>query len=296
MKTEKVKLTQIAVNDANPRVIKDHKFNKLVNSILVLPKMLEIRPIVVDNTMVALGGNMRFRALSAIADMESSEIARRLDSLGSYQRKTQAEQEQLIASWEAWQDAPTAYIIKASELTDAEQQEFIIKDNVGFGEWDMDMLANEWDDIDLTDWGVDLGGGDKEKTITETEKLSELKFNGMYYEPKNKPELSLQDCVDLEKFKAKMKVIQDSPLSDGQKELMTLFAYRFIKINFEAVANYYAFNATEDEKKVIERLRMVLVDGSIDGFIEDDLIRIREDVMSTDSSWQTEHSSVNDYE
>ena len=157
MKTEKVKLSQIEVNSANPRIISDDKFGKLVNSILVLPKMLSIRPIVVNNTMVALGGNMRYRALMAIADMKPEEVKSRLSDISDFQKKSEAEQNALIEHWIAWQDNPTTEIIKASDLTDEEQREFIIKDNVGYGEWDMDMLANEWDTDELEGWGLDFG-------------------------------------------------------------------------------------------------------------------------------------------
>ena len=157
MNTEKVKLSQIEVNSANPRIISDEKFSKLVNSILVLPKMLQLRPIVVDNTMVTLGGNMRYRALMAIADMQPDEMKQRLSSVKDFQKKTPVEQDALIQYWERWQDNPTADVIKASELTADEQREFIIKDNVGYGEWDMDMLANEWDTDELSDWGVEFG-------------------------------------------------------------------------------------------------------------------------------------------
>lgn len=160
MKTETVKLSQIEVNSANPRIISDDKFTKLVNSILALPKMLELRPIVVDNTMVALGGNMRYRALMAIADMQPEEMKERLSGIRDFQKKTAHEQTALIEYWERWQDSPTAPILKASELTEYEQREFIIKDNVGFGEWDMDALANEWDADELNDWGVDVWNND----------------------------------------------------------------------------------------------------------------------------------------
>lgn len=156
MKTETVNLSQIEINAANPRTIKNEKFEKLINSILALPKMLDLRPIVVDNTMVALGGNMRYRALSAIADMTEDDLKERLSGIRDFQKKTQAEQDNLVAYWMRWKDKPTAPVIKASELTDAERREFIIKDNVGFGEWDMDALANEWDNDDLIDWGVDV--------------------------------------------------------------------------------------------------------------------------------------------
>ena len=160
MKTEIVKLSQIQVNGSNPRIIKDDKFDKLINSILVLPKMLVLRPIVVDDTFVALGGNMRYRALSAIEDMSIEEINNRLSGMRDFQRKTEAEQEKLSLYWATWKDNPTAPIIRASELSEDEQREFIIKDNVGFGEWDMDALANEWDSADLLDWGLDVWDDD----------------------------------------------------------------------------------------------------------------------------------------
>lgn len=156
MKTEIVNLSQIQVNGANPRIIKDDKFEKLICSILVLPKMLELRPIVVDNTFVALGGNMRYRALTAISDMDEAELKSRLSEARDFQKKTAAEQDNLIEYWQRWKDKPTAHIIKATELSEEEQREFIIKDNVGYGEWDMDALANEWDAEDLDDWGLDV--------------------------------------------------------------------------------------------------------------------------------------------
>lgn len=145
MKTETIHLSQIQVNGANPRIIKNDKFEKLIRSILILPKMLELRPIVVDNTFTVLGGNMRLRALSAIAEMSPAEINTRLGECSGYAQKTEAERDLLRSHWEKWLDRPTAHVIKASELTDAEQREFIIKDNVGYGEWDMDAPANEWD-------------------------------------------------------------------------------------------------------------------------------------------------------
>ena len=156
MKTEQVKLSQIQVNGANPRTISKEKFSKLINSILVLPKMLDLRPIVVDNTMTALGGNMRLRALTTIADMTEAEVADILNGCRDFQKKTEAEQQLLLDYWARWKDRPTAPILKASELSDEEQREFIIKDNVGYGEWDMDALANEWDAEDLNGWGLDL--------------------------------------------------------------------------------------------------------------------------------------------
>jgi hypothetical protein len=119
MKTEIVKISEVKTNPNNPRIIKDDKFAKLVNSIKEFPKMLEIRPIVVNDDMIVLGGNMR---LKACKEAGLKEVP----------------------------------IIKASDLTEDEQRQFIIKDNVSGGEWDWEMLANEWDVEQLEDWGLDI--------------------------------------------------------------------------------------------------------------------------------------------
>ena len=156
MKTETVKLSQVQVNEANPRTITNEKFQKLVNSVLALPKMLELRPIVVDNMMVALGGNMRFRALTAISDLSEEDLKARLFSINDVKKKTEGEQQALLTHWLRWRDSPTAIIIKASELSDAEQREFIIKDNIGYGDWDADSLTAQWDNEELVDWGIEF--------------------------------------------------------------------------------------------------------------------------------------------
>ena len=116
---EKWKVSEVKANPNNPRIIKDDKFKKLVQSIKDFPEMLELRPIVVNNDGIVLGGNMR---LKACKEAGLKEVP----------------------------------VIKASELTEEQQKEFIIKDNVGFGEWDWEDLANNWDAEELTDWGLDL--------------------------------------------------------------------------------------------------------------------------------------------
>jgi hypothetical protein len=123
MQIKTVNLSEVKTNPNNPRLIKDDKFNKLVKSIKEFPKMLEIRPIVVNSDMVVLGGNMR---LKACKEAGLKEIP----------------------------------IIFADDLTEEQQREFIIKDNVGFGEWDWEMIANEWDSEQLEEWGLDLPGFD----------------------------------------------------------------------------------------------------------------------------------------
>ena len=156
MNTVTVKLSQVKVNGDNPRTITNDKLNKLINSILVFPKMLNIRPVVVDDKMVALGGNMRLNALKLIAKMSPEELGTRLATIADYLRKSEGERITIAADWEEWLQKPVVEIIKASDLTEDERKQFIIKDNVAFGTWDYDMLANSFDEDMLNDWGMDV--------------------------------------------------------------------------------------------------------------------------------------------
>lgn len=156
MKTEQVLLSQVKVNQNNPRTITEKKLALLAERLLSFPKMIEIRPVVVDEKMTALGGNMRLRAFQRIAQMSIAEVGKILGGTKNFQRLSNAEQEGLIASWQTWLAKPTVYIVKASALSEAEKKEFVIADNASFGEWDFDKLANEWDADDLCSWGVDV--------------------------------------------------------------------------------------------------------------------------------------------
>jgi site-specific DNA-methyltransferase (adenine-specific) len=115
---KKVAIGELKPNPNNPRIIKDDKFKKLVQSIKDLPEMAEVRPIVVNTDMVVLGGNMRLKAMREAG----------------------------------WKDVP----IQVVDWDEDKQRQFIIKDNVSGGEWDWDMLANEWDADELNEWGLDL--------------------------------------------------------------------------------------------------------------------------------------------
>lgn len=114
-----VKVKDLKANPNNPRYIRDAKFEKLKKSIQDFPEMLKLRPVVVDDNMMVLGGNMRLKALKELGIDEVE-------------------------------------IIKAKDLTEKQKAEFIIKDNVGFGEWDWDILANDWDNEQLNEWGLDV--------------------------------------------------------------------------------------------------------------------------------------------
>lgn len=152
MKTEEIALSRISENEENPRIITTEKFQKLVKSILVFPRMLTLRPIVVDETFKVLGGNMRLKALRHITTMQDDGILAKLEE---DTHLTEAERNLAIAYWRLWQEKPTATIVKADDLTEAQKREFIIKDNVGFGDWDTDMLNNGWNTDLLKDWGIE---------------------------------------------------------------------------------------------------------------------------------------------
>ena len=137
MKIEKVKISKVKLNPNNPRLIKDEKFKKLVNSIKELPEMLEIRPIVVNSDMIVLGGNMRLKACKEAGLKE-------------------------------------VYIIVADNLTEDQQREFLIKDNTSGGEWDWDMLANEWDNEKLNEWGLDVWLPEEEVKEEKEKELNDL--------------------------------------------------------------------------------------------------------------------------
>lgn len=151
MKTEEIALSRVSENEANPRTITTEKFQKLVKSILVFPRMLTLRPIVVDETFKVLGGNMRLKALRHITTMQDDGILAKLEE---DTHLTEAERNLAIVYWRLWQEKPTATIVKADDLTEAQKREFIIKDNVGFRDWDTDALNNQWNTDLLKDWGI----------------------------------------------------------------------------------------------------------------------------------------------
>lgn len=165
MKTDKVLLSQLKVNENNPRTITERKINLLVERLLAFPKMIEIRPVVVDESFTALGGNMRLRAFERISKMSIEDIADVLGATKNYQALTEAEKENIMNQWQEWLDNPTVDVVKASTLSESEKKEFIIADNASFGEWDYDKLANEWDSEDLTSWGVDVWMPDSGESV-----------------------------------------------------------------------------------------------------------------------------------
>jgi hypothetical protein len=162
MQVAKVKINSIKTNPKNPRLIKDDKFKKLVNSIKEFPQMLELRPIVVDENNIILGGNMRHKACIEAGLKE-------------------------------------VYIVQAKDLTEEQKDEFIVKDNVGFGEWDWDILANEWDTDKLENWGLSLPLDIEEiKETKDIPDIGEIEFSEELFLEHNYIVLYFDNAMDWE--------------------------------------------------------------------------------------------------
>lgn len=155
MNTETIKLTQVSTNEKNPRKISDGNLNKLINSILAFPNMLELRPIVIDDAMIPLGGNMRIKALTRISEMDIEEIQQRLEGIYDFKKKAKDKRQKIVKYWKGWLKEQTIQVTRAKHLTEEEKQQFIIKDNVSFGEWNFEALKG-WDKEALNDWGFDF--------------------------------------------------------------------------------------------------------------------------------------------
>lgn len=135
-----MKLSDIKPNPDNPRIIKDESFEKLCNSIKEFPKMMKLRPIVVDMQNMVLGGNMRLKALQHLG----------------------------------FKEIPDEWVKRADELTEDEKRRFIIADNVSGGEWDWDTLKTDWDVEQINEWGLDVPDWGEGKDIGDIVELDKI--------------------------------------------------------------------------------------------------------------------------
>jgi hypothetical protein len=160
---ESIAITKVRPNSDNPRYIKDEKFKKLVQSLRDFPEMANVRPIVVNKEMVVLGGNMRLKAMQEAG----------------------------------WKEVP----VQVVDWSEEKQREFIIKDNVGFGEWDWDELANTWDEMELDVWGLDVPNflempTDDELIGEEKNKPATMKITFTSPEQLQSAEIDIQELLD----------------------------------------------------------------------------------------------------
>ena len=217
-----IKISDIKTNPNNPRLIKDEKFAKLVKSINEFPKMMELRPLVVNADNVILGGNMRFKALKELG----------------------------------YTNIPKEWVKRADELTEDETRRFIIADNVGFGEHDWDLLANDWDTQELEDWGLDGFPFDE---VTELEAEEDD-----YTEPDNiQVDVVLGDLIEIGEHRL---LCGDSTCSDTVAKLMN---GKKADMVFTDPPYNVAFNGRSGKFDVIENddLPENEFENLIDGFV-----------------------------
>lgn len=231
------KLTDIKSNPNNPRIIKDDKFKKLVASIKEFPQMLSLRPIVVNDDMIVLGGNMR---LKACKEAGLKEVP----------------------------------VIKASDLNEDQQKAFIIKDNVGYGEWDWDMLANEWDAEDLVEWGLDVPVFDVDDLGTAEEDNYDVPDGGL------ETDIVLGDLFEIGEHRL---LCGDSTDSDAVAKLMN---GNKIEMVFTDPPYNIDYQGVKDKRDKIANDKMS--DDDFTKFIYDAL-NVNSDTFYVCCSWQFSH-------
>mgnify|MGYP002126983335 CR=1 FL=1 len=219
-----VDISDIKENPNNPRFIRDEKFKSLVKSVKEFPEMLELRPIVVNRDWVILWGNMRYKACKEAGIKKVP-------------------------------------IIVADNLSPEQEKEFLIKDNTSWGEWDYDILANEWGDLNLAEWGVDMpisfdAVGDEPQD--EKENPYTKKIEAPIYTPSEEaPEMA--SVVQLTKYEQLIKEINKSSVSDIEKEFLKLAATRHIVFNYKYTADMYAHSGKEMQA-LMEKSALVIID------------------------------------
>ena len=207
------KIQNIKINPNNPRLIKDDKFKKLCQSLKDFPEMLELRPIVVNKDMIILGGNMRYKAAKEIGLKEIP--------------------------------------VTIADLTEDQQREFLIKDNTSGGEWDWEVLANEWNAEQLDAWGLDL------PTTKDLNEQDLFDIEIPFYTPSAiVPDVN--ELANLDKTKLLIDKINLLEVDNELKEVLKARASFFTDFNFQKIADYYS---SQDEKiqEVFKDLGLVIL-------------------------------------
>jgi hypothetical protein len=235
---QQVKISKVKGNPSNPRIIKNDKFKKLVKSIQEFPEMLKLRPIVVDEDFMVLGGNMR---LKASKEAGLSEV---------------------------WIDI-------AEGLTEEQKKEFIVKDNVGFGEWEWDILANEWDSVQLADWGLDVWEN-PDDAIVEDDDTYTRKIVAPTYEPKNeKP--APHNLYNTDKVDELIDKIKGLKLNKTEQAFLIYAAYRHTVFDYSKIADFYA-HSNKEVQELMEDSALVIID--FDKAIEKGYVKLTKDIAA----------------
>lgn len=231
----RVKVSSLKENPNNPRFIRDSKFEKLVKSIQDFPEMLSVRKLVVNKDYVVLGGNMRLKAIKE-AGVKEVEVE--------------------VVEW-----------------SEEKEKEFIIKDNLGYGEWDFEMLANEWEVESLTEWGLDIPGLTLPDITEELEKedspYSEKILTPIYEPSDEKPKV--ESLYDSGKYNKLVEEINSANLSKEEKKFLLLSASRHIVFNYSKIADFYS-HSSEEAQSLMEKSALVIIDS--EKAIENGFVRL----------------------
>lgn len=213
----KVPLKKVKPNPNNPRTISKSKYQQLLKSLTDFPEMLDKRPIVVvteGENYIALGGNMRLKALT---ELKVKKVP----------------------------------VMVADDWSEEKRKEFIIKDNIGYGDWDFEVLKNLWDDTELVEWGLDLPEEKKDDLYTR-------KIKSPCYEPGEfKPQLS--QLVDNSKTIKLLQEIDNSNLPEDEKEFLRIAASRHVVFDYGMIADYYA-RSSKEMQMLMENSALVIID------------------------------------
>lgn len=232
-----IKISQVKNNPNNPRLIKNDKFKKLVKSVQDFPEMLELRPIVVDENMIVLGGNMRLKACKEAGLKE------------------------------VW--------IEVADLTEQQKKEFTIKDNVGFGEWEWDILANEWDSVQLAEWGLHVWENPDDAIVEDDERYSR-KIVAPTYEPKNEKPV-IDDLFSTQKADELIHKIKQADLSEEELMFLSHCALRHTVYDYSKIADFYAHSSKEIQE-LMEDSALVIID--FDKAIENGYVKLTKDIAA----------------
>jgi hypothetical protein len=231
-----VPIEQVKENPTNPRNITASQLEKLKKSIKQFPQMLDIRPLVVDETGTVLGGNMRLTALKELG----------------------------------YDKVP---IIPANNLTEQQKKEFVIKDNLGYGEWNWDVLRSDWDIKELDDWGLEIL--DFKEPVNESENPYSKKVQAPIYTPSEEAP-TFQSTYDTTKYDALVRIIESSSVNPEIKDFLKLCAVRHIVFNYELIADFYAHADTETQE-LMETSALVIID--YDRAIELGYVKLGDKIM-----------------
>jgi len=234
---QQVKISKVKGNPNNPRIIKNDKFKILKNSIRTMPGYMKLRPVIVDENMMVLGGNMR---LKASIDLGKKEIWTDMFTQADCDdmNKIAIEEERETKTYLEYCDA------------------IIIKDNVSSGEWEWDILANDWDSVLLNEYGLDVWENQDDAIVEEDNFIRDIK--APTYEPKNeKPKA--QELFNTDKVEELIDKIKPLRLSNMEQAFLIYGAYRHTVFDYSKIADFYA-HSSKEVQELMEDSALVLID------------------------------------